>query len=162
MKKGNKKKKIILIVSIVAGVLLVLWLLWFFWLEKVYIFHEQEKQLLDAAERYFELNSQRLPDEENDVTTVELQTLYKEKWITSLYVPKSDQLCDTASWVKVRKEDGENVYYTYLKFCLLYLLKIQVLNLLLYKTLHLSSFLIHSHISPTFIIPHYFKLTYKK
>lgn len=115
MKKGNKKKKIILIVSIVAGVLLVLWLLWFFWLEKVYIFHEQEKQLLDAAERYFELNSQRLPDEENDVTTVELQTLYKEKWITSLYVPKSDQLCDTASWVKVRKEDGENVYYTYLK-----------------------------------------------
>lgn len=115
MKQKDKKKRVGIIIIVVFVVVLLLLLIWNFWLQKLYLFTKNESLLEKAGKDYFELNSKKLPNEDNGVSTVSLQTLYKEKWISSVYVPGTDKLCDIKnSWVKVRKEDGVNVYYTYL------------------------------------------------
>lgn len=115
MKQKDKKKRVGIIIIVVFVVILLLLLIWNFWLQKLYLFTKNESLLEKAGKDYFELNSKKLPNEDNEVSTVSLQTLYKEKWISSVYVPGTDKLCDIKnSWVKVRKEDGVNVYYTYL------------------------------------------------
>ncbi len=114
--KEKKRKKFILIFGILVVVVLFACLLWFFWLEKLYLFHKEEGRLLEAGEKYFDLNYRLLPVQDGEVASVSLQKLYDEKWTTAFYVPKKNTLCDAKdSWVKVRREDGKNVYYTYLK-----------------------------------------------
>ncbi len=118
MKKMNpKQKKIIIILIIIISVLLLGWIIWSVWLEKLYIMSKNEKIMLDASVRYYELNSGRLPIEDNGVSTVSLKTLYDEKYIKeAFYLGKTSKLCDASmSWTKVRKEDGQLKYYVYLK-----------------------------------------------
>lgn len=110
-----KKKKVLWIVGLSFSLLLCFWLLWIFWFQKLYLFHQSETFLTKAAHKYFDTNLNLLPEKEGGVSTVSLEQLYEQKWLKALYVPKTETLCDTASWVKVRKENGEYQYYTYLK-----------------------------------------------
>lgn len=73
-----------------------------------------EKELLEVAHDYYLENANDLPKNNGDVSTVLLDTLYKNNWIDALYVPGKKEVCDTSSWVKVIKEDDEYKYYTYL------------------------------------------------
>lgn len=78
-------------------------------------FHKNEAKLVEAAKRYYELNSDRLPTGER-VKTLSLKVLYKESYIKEdLRVPYSGKVCSIDnSWVKVTKRNGEYKYYSYL------------------------------------------------
>lgn len=73
-----------------------------------------EKDLLTVAHDYYQENATDLPKKNGDVSTVLLDTLYKNNWIDALYIPGKKDVCDANSWVKVIKEDDEYKYYTYL------------------------------------------------
>lgn len=116
MKKFIDKKKIIKIAIIVLVVLLVLAILYFAIYYPNKVFKENEKQLIEAGERYYQINKNFLPNQEGRVITVTLATLIREDYLDDLYIPYSKKICDiNASTVKAIKEDGEFVYYTYLK-----------------------------------------------
>lgn len=79
------------------------------------VFHKNEAKLVEAAKRYYELNSDRLPTGER-VKTLSLKALYNESYIKEdLRVPYSRKVCSLDnSWVKVTKKNGEYKYYSYL------------------------------------------------
>lgn len=105
-------KKIKLVVTVVIAVLFV----WFLIISPFLTFKHGEKTMEDAAKRYFELNSSELPTG-NRIKTVSLQTLYTKSFIKEdIYIPYTKEACSvTNSWVKVKKENNEYKYYTYLE-----------------------------------------------
>lgn len=111
----KKNKKVIIVLAVGLMFILVGFLSWDLYFSKFQIFQNQEKDFLEAVERYFEFNSNFLPkkDETKEIT---LQDLYDGEHIGSLYVPKTRKLCDPNSWVRVyHNADGEYEYLTYLK-----------------------------------------------
>lgn len=112
----NKKKKIIrIIVAIIIAVLIVL-LAWFLYFYPRSVFKNNEKMLSEAGERYYEINSTRLPKDEGRVISVTLDTLIKQDYLDGLYEAYGNKLCDIReSNVKAVNKDGEYQYYTYLK-----------------------------------------------
>ena len=110
MKKISKSIKLIVTIGI------ALLFVWFLVLSPMITFHNNEKKLEDAARRYFELNPNQLPTGER-IKTVKLKTLYRQSYIEGdLYVPYTHKTCSIEdSWVKVRRENGEFKYYTYLQ-----------------------------------------------
>ena len=79
-------------------------------------FHDNEKQMINAAKRYFEINSNELPTGKR-IKTLSLNTLYSKSYLENdFYVPYTSNVCDqTDSWVKVRKNNsGEYEYLVYL------------------------------------------------
>ena len=115
MNKAIKSKIKLLVVIAIAGAFV-----WVFILSPMITFKSNEKRLEDAARRYYELNSNLLPTGER-VGTVTLGTLYNKSYIDKdIYIPLTNPLkkktCSvTNSWVKVRKENNEYKYYTYLE-----------------------------------------------
>lgn len=111
MNKALKSKLKLLVVIAIAGAFV-----WVFILSPMITFKSNEKKLENAARRYYELNSNLLPTGER-VGTVTLGTLYKKSFIEKdLFIPLSKKTCSvTNSWVKVRKENNEYKYYTYLE-----------------------------------------------
>ena len=108
--KLNKDRLSVLVIAIIllAG-------LWVIIIHPFLKFHQNESAFKSAAERYFELNKQFLPQEGN-VTTVSGLTLYDKKFIGMLSSAYSSSECDLKeSWVKVKRDKGEYKYYTYLK-----------------------------------------------
>lgn len=103
-------------VKIVVTCLIIVFLIWFLLLSPLLKFKGNEKQLLEGAERYYELNPNKLPTGEK-IVKVSLQTLYDKDFVqTDLEGVYTSQSCNTeASWVKVKKEDGEYKYYPYLE-----------------------------------------------
>ena len=89
--------------------------IWFLIISPMMTFHKNEEKLTEAAKRYFELNSDRLPVGER-VKTLSLKVLYNESYIKEdLRVPYSKKVCSVdKSWVKVTRKNGEYKYYTYL------------------------------------------------
>ena len=112
MDKKMMKKYLKLAIVIVVVVLF----LWFLILNPLLTFKGYEKQVEDAAKRYFEINSSQLPTGTR-VRTLSVQDLFDQSYLKEdFYVPFSKKPCSiTESWVKVRQEDGEYKYYTYLK-----------------------------------------------
>ena len=112
MQKGNWSRKI----KLIATVAIFLAFIWFLIISPMITFHNNESKLLEAAKRYFELNSNELPTGER-VKTIGLDTLYKKAFLKNdLYIPYSKKTCSIEnSWVKVRRENGEYKYYTYLE-----------------------------------------------
>ena len=112
MDKKKMKKYLKLAIVIVVVVLF----LWFLILNPLLTFKGYEKQVEDAAKRYFEINSSQLPTGTR-VRTLSVQDLFDQSYLKEdFYVPFSKKPCSiTESWVKVRQEDGEYKYYTYLK-----------------------------------------------
>ena len=109
----NKSKVINykLLITIVITIIFI----WFLIIYPMIKFRENEKQLTEAAKRYYELNSDKLPIGES-VKTLSLNVLYKEAYLKNdLKTPYSGKVCSIdKSWVKVVQIDGEYHYYTYL------------------------------------------------
>ena len=114
MKFLKKNKKIVILMII--GILLILsgTLSWHFYFSKVKIFKDNEKLFLETVERYYSMNSNYLPSN-NNTKEMTLQELYEGNHISDLYVPKTKKLCDSNSWVRVYNKDGKYSYTTYLK-----------------------------------------------
>lgn len=111
MDKEKKGKIIKITVTSIIAILFV----WFFFVYPLGYFHKNEKTLKKAAEHYFEVNYQELP-QKDEVTTLSLSELAKEKYVEDLYVPYTKNTCSIDdSWVKVRKEGDGYQYYVYLK-----------------------------------------------
>lgn len=109
--ESNLLKKIKLVVTLAIVVLFI----WFLVMSPMITFHNNEKTFEKAAERYFQLNEDKLPTGEN-MYTLSLNELYKGSYIKDdLRIPYSNKVCSIEkSWVKVRKENGKYRYYTYL------------------------------------------------
>lgn len=118
---NNKKvvvdrKKLIKYLKILGVVLVVVLFLWFLIIHPLLTFRGYENQIEEAAKRYYELNANQLPTGKR-VKTLSVQELFDQSYLKEdFYVPFSKKPCSiTESWVKVRQEDGEYKYYTYLK-----------------------------------------------
>lgn len=101
----------------IAGVVIVVVLfLWFLVIYPFITFKGYENQVEKAARRYFELNDNQLPTGTR-IKTLSVQELFDQAYLQDdFYVPLTKSPCSiTESWVKVRREDGEYKYYTYLK-----------------------------------------------
>lgn len=113
MKISDSQKKKIKIVVVVVIIALILW---FMVISPILKFKKNEKILENAAKRYYEINTGQLPTGKK-VKTVELQTLYDKNFISDdLRSSYTKKVCDIRnSWVKVKKENNDYKYYTYLK-----------------------------------------------
>ncbi len=109
-------KKIIKYLKIACVVIVIALFVWFLVLSPLLTFKGYERQAEEAAKRYYELNESELPTGTR-VKTLSIQKLFDQAYLKEdFYVPFSKKPCSiTDSWVKVRKEDGEYKYYTYLK-----------------------------------------------
>lgn len=110
MKLGTRK-----IYLIVASVLLVL-LVYFGILSPYITFKNDEKDLLEAAKRYYDVNYTLLPIGSR-VSAVSMQELVKRGMIQKdYYIPFTKRSCSpTESWVKVKNDkSGNPKYYPYL------------------------------------------------
>lgn len=109
-------KKLIKYLKIIITVVIVALFVWFVIIWPMYTFKQDEKTLEDAARRYYELNRTELPTGSR-IATVSMQTLYHKAYLKEdFYIPYTEEPCDLKeSWVKVKNEDGEYKYYTYLK-----------------------------------------------
>ena len=114
----NKKvnKKIIKIILLIVVIIFVGLMIWFLYLYPRMHFRENERKMSAAGERYYEINSMRLPSEEGRIISVNLSTLIKQDYLDGLYEAYGNKLCDlNNSNVKAIYKDGEFSYYTYLK-----------------------------------------------
>ncbi len=115
-KKNFDKKKIIRIIVAVAIVVIIILLVWFLYFYPRIVFRDNERLLSEAGERYYQINSTRLPKDEGRVISVTLDTLIKQDYLDGLYEAYGNKLCDIReSNVKAVNRDGEYQYYTYLK-----------------------------------------------
>lgn len=107
------KKTIKLVITIAIPGLFIYFLIIAPYIE----FKSNEKILSDAAKRYYEINSDKLPTGKR-VSTVTLKKLFDEAYIKKdIYAPYTNKICSIEqSWVKVvQKEAGEYDYITYLE-----------------------------------------------
>lgn len=111
MTEAMKNKLKIVITVIIIGLFV-----WFLIVSPMITFKSNEKMVEDAAKRYFDLYSNELPTGER-VKTLKLNTLYQKAFMDKdVYIPYTKKTCSTAnSWVKVKRENGEYKYYTYLE-----------------------------------------------
>ena len=109
-------KKVIKYLKIAVVIVVVALLLWVFVINPLLTFKGYESQTIEAAKRYYEINARELPTGTR-VKTLSVQELFDQKYLKEdFYIPFSKKPCSiTESWVKVRKEDNEYKYYTYLK-----------------------------------------------
>lgn len=108
----NKGKYIKLIITLIVVGLFV----WFLILSPYITFKSNERIMLNAAKRYYEINVDKLPTGTR-MSTVTLQTLSREQYIDKdFYVPLSKKACSiTKSWVKVKHTSSGYKYYVYLE-----------------------------------------------
>ena len=109
-KKAMKYLKLVIVIAVLAL------FLWFLVINPLITFKGYEKEVENAARRYFEINERELPTGTR-IKTISVQKLFDQSYLKEdFYVPLSKKPCSiTESWVKVRKEEGEYKYYTYLK-----------------------------------------------
>lgn len=109
------KKKIIRYAEIIGLCLAVVILIWMFVLSPIITFKNNEKTMLKAAKRYYEINSNELPTG-NRIKTLKLKTLYYKAFIKEDLTTSGKKNCSVNnSWVKTRKENGQYKYYVYLE-----------------------------------------------
>lgn len=110
------KKKIAFNIKFIISLIIVGLFFWYLVISPMMKFHDNEKQMINAAKRYFEINSNELPTGKR-IKTLSLSTLYSKSYLENdFYVPYTSNVCDqTDSWVKVRKNNsGEYEYLVYL------------------------------------------------
>ena len=109
-------KNFIKCLKIAVVVIVIALFLWFLVIHPLITFRGYEKDIEAAAKRYYEINAGELPTGTR-VKTLSIQKLFDQSYLKEdFYVPFSKKPCSiTDSWVKVRQEDGEYRYYTYLK-----------------------------------------------
>ena len=103
-------------IKIIITVIIIGLFIWFLIISPMITFHRNEKLVEEAARRYYDLYSNELPTGER-VRTLKLSTLYHKSFMKKdIFIPHTKKTCSTEeSWVKVRRENGEYKYYTYLK-----------------------------------------------
>lgn len=109
-------KNFIKYLKISVVVIVIALFLWFLVIHPLITFRGYEKDIEAAAKRYYEINAGELPTGTR-VKTLSVQKLFDQSYLKEdFYVPFSKKPCSiTDSWVKVRQENGEYRYYTYLK-----------------------------------------------
>ena len=110
------KKKIAFNIKFIISLIIVGLFVWYLVISPMMKFHDNEKQMINAAKRYFEINSNELPTGKR-IKTLSLNTLYSKSYLENdFYVPYTSNVCDqTDSWIKVRKNNsGEYEYLVYL------------------------------------------------
>ncbi len=110
------KKKIVFNIKFIISLIIVGLFVWYLVISPMMKFHDNEKQMINAAKRYFEINSNELPTGKR-IKTLSLSTLYSKSYLENdFYVPYTSNVCDqTDSWVKVRKNNsGDYEYLVYL------------------------------------------------
>ena len=110
------KKKIAFNIKFIISLIIVGLFVWYLVISPMMKFHDNEKQMINAAKRYFEINSNELPTGKR-IKTLSLSTLYSKSYLEKdFYVPYTSNVCDqTDSWIKVRKNNsGEYEYLVYL------------------------------------------------
>ena len=109
-------KNFIKYLKIAVVVIVIALFLWFLVIHPLITFRGYEKDIEAAAKRYYEINAGELPTGTR-VKTLSIQKLFDQSYLKEdFYVPFSKKPCSiTDSWVKIRQEDGEYKYYTYLK-----------------------------------------------
>lgn len=110
------KKKIAFNIKFIISLIIFGLFVWYLVISPMMKFHNNEKQMINAAKRYFEINSNELPTGKR-IKTLSLNTLYSKSYLENdFYVPYTSNVCDqTDSWVKVRKNNsGEYEYLVYL------------------------------------------------
>jgi len=111
MSKEKRGKIIKIVVTCVIAVLFIV----VFFVYPLGYFNKNENKMKNATKHYFEVNYRELP-EKDEVKTLTLSDLSKEKYIDDLYVPYTKNTCSVNdSWVKVRREGDGYQYYVYLK-----------------------------------------------
>lgn len=111
-----KKNNIMKIIRIFIPIIIIVIFVWFLVLKPGYMFKQYEKQVKKAAERYYEINSDKLPTG-NRVKTLSVQELYRDAYIKEdMFLPYSKEPCDAEkSWVKVKKDNNDYKYIVYLQ-----------------------------------------------
>ncbi len=111
-----KNKGLVRLIRLIITVAIICLFVWYFVLSPYITFRQNEKEMIKAAERYYEINLDKLPTGTR-ISTVTLQTLSREKYIDKdFYVPFSKTPCSiTNSWVKVKHTDSGYKYYAYLE-----------------------------------------------
>lgn len=111
MSEKNKKTITISLIIVIAVTLI-----WFLIISPLIEFKKDEKEVLNAGKRYFEVNKTYLPTG-NRIKTISLKTLYNKDFIKEdIKVPNSSKMCDeNESWIKVQKKNNEYNYIVYLK-----------------------------------------------
>lgn len=113
--KKNVKRSHLIMFIVGLGLVIIGVFSWNIYFSKYYLFSLNEDKLHDAVVDYYEYHSIYLP-KNGSIKTITLGELYQKDYIETLYIPKSDRLCDTdLSWVKVYNDNGKYKYYTYLK-----------------------------------------------
>ena len=109
------KNKIVKRLKLLVTIVIISLFVWFLVIYPRIIFSNNEKNLRDAAIRYYELNSDRLPTGER-IATLTLEKLFNGSFMKEdLRAPYSGKPCSIDnSWVKVKKVNGQFKYYTYL------------------------------------------------
>lgn len=110
------KKKIAFNIKFIISLIIFGLFVWYLVISPMMKLHDNEKQMINAAKRYFEINSNELPTGKR-IKTLSLNTLYSKSYLENdFYVPYTSNVCDqTDSWVKVRKNNsGEYEYLVYL------------------------------------------------
>ena len=110
-------KKLFSILKLLVTIAIVCLFIWFLIISPMLTFKEYENNFIDAAKRYYELNSNLLPTGER-VKTLSLNALYKEAYLKDdFYIPYTKKTCSLEnSWVKVKKnKNGQYDYYVYLE-----------------------------------------------
>lgn len=104
-----KRIKLLITIAIIA------FFVWFLVLSPMITFRKNEKKIENAARRYFEFHDEELPTGER-VKTLSLSVLYKQSYLKeNILAPISNKACSIEnSWVKVKKENGNYKYYTFL------------------------------------------------
>lgn len=112
MDNNKLKRKIKLLITLAIVAVFV----WFIILGPKLSFRSDEKMMEEAAKRYYEINSDKLPTGTR-IKTLTLQDLYKGGFLEKdIYLPYSKEPCSlTESWVKTRQENGSYKYYVYLQ-----------------------------------------------
>ncbi len=109
-------KKLIGLLKLFVTIGIVCLFIWFLVISPMITFKGYENTFKEAAVRYYELNSNKLPTGER-VKTLSLNALYKESYLKEdFYIPYTKEICSlTKSWVKVRKnKNGQYEYIVYL------------------------------------------------
>lgn len=115
-KKNPKRAKIVAIVLVVLALACFIgYGVYALVFEKGILFEKQEAIFLKGAKEYFASNALLLP-KEGQTREVTLEKLLEKNYVPTLFSPKTDQVCDASSWVRVYKTmEGKYEYYTYLK-----------------------------------------------
>ena len=111
----KKYDNIVTKITYIAAALVIVLIVFFLFVKPYFTFKSYESKMEKAADRYFDVNQDKLPTG-NRTATVTLKQLQNQKYIDEdFYVPLSKKVCDLEdSWVKLKTDGSDYKKYVYL------------------------------------------------